>query len=82
MQFLTKLKLWGAAFFAFFITLLSAKYYRGKSKRLERQLKAEKHVLHNQQAQLKSIKRKQQEHLKELRDAEKNDQFLDYFDDN
>ena len=78
---LTKLKLYGAAVLAFFLAMVSAKHYRGKAKRLEKQVIKEKAKAHNLQAQAKAALRDQEKHRKELADAVKDGSYIDYFDD-
>lgn len=78
--FLTKLKLYSAAVLTFLLTLLTAKYYRGKAKQKEREIKREKAKIHNLKAQVEAAKRAQERHKKEIEDALKDDSYLDYFD--
>jgi multidrug resistance efflux pump len=77
---ISKLKVYLAALIAFFGTILSANYYRKKSNRLQKQVKAEKAKLHNYQAQLNAAKRHQERYKKEIEDATKDDSYLEYFD--
>lgn len=78
---LVKLKALAAAILAFFAAFFAARHYRVKAKRLERQLKKEKHKIHNLEKQTAAIKRKQEKHLKEIKDATKDNSYLDYFDE-
>lgn len=78
---LSKLKLYGAALLAFFLALFTAKYYRGKAKRLEKQVTKEKAKVHNYQAQVDAAKRAQERHQKEIDDAIKDGSYRDYFDE-
>lgn len=76
----SKLKLYFAAILAFLATLLSAHYYRTKSKTLTKQIKSEKAKLHNYESQLKAARRKQAQYRREIEDATKDDSYLEYFD--
>jgi len=76
----TKLKLWGAAFFAFFIAICSARHYQKKSKRLEQKEKTNSAVRDNQSEQLQSIKDNQSKHQQAINDSVKDGSYIDYFD--
>lgn len=76
----SKFKLYAAALLAFFLTLLTAKYYRSKAKRLQRQVVQEKAKIHNYESQIKAAQRKQQAYQKEIEDATQDDSYLDYFE--
>jgi len=75
-----KLKLWGAAFTAFLLAVLSARYYQKKSARLKRQIVKNKVIAKNQKAQLHAIKKHQENNQREIDDALKDDSYMDYFD--
>lgn len=77
----SKLKFYAAALLAFFLALFTAKYYRTKAKRLQRQVVQEKAKIHNYQSQIKAAHRKQAAYQREIEDATKDDSYLDYFDD-
>jgi len=76
----TKLKLWGAAFFAFFIAICSARHYQKKSKRLEKKITKQKAITSNQQDQLKAIIRHKTNNQREIDDALKDGSYMDFFD--
>ncbi|KZZ71500.1 hypothetical protein A3765_28430 [Oleiphilus sp. HI0130] len=79
-KFLTGIKGYAVAVLAFFLALFTAKYYRGKAKRLDKQLSQEKAKIHNVEAQLKAAKRRREKNQQEIDDALKDDSHLDYFD--
>jgi len=80
MLIISKLKLWGVAFFAFMVAVMSARYYKSKLDIQNKEIKAMKTLSKNKSQQLKAIKKHITENQKEIDDALKDDSYIDYFD--
>lgn len=78
---LQKLKGWAVAALAFVATFFAARFYKQKADRLEADLKQEKAKSSNYESQIKAAYEKQVMFDKEIKDALKGDDFLNYFDD-
>jgi predicted membrane protein len=77
---ITKFKLYGAAMLAFFLSLLTAKYYQSKARKYQKIVVKAKAEADNLKAQRNAAIKHQQQYQKEIEDAVKNDSYLDYFD--
>lgn len=80
MVFAARLKAYVVAILSFLAALFTAAYYRGKTKQLQKRVKIEQHKAHNLEAQYKAAMRARERHDAELKDALKDDSYLDYFD--
>ena len=77
---LTKLKLWGLAFTAFMLSLMSARFYKQKLDIQNKQIKRMKKLSKNKTQQLKAIKKHTDNNQREINDALKDDSYLEFFD--
>lgn len=81
MMILQKLKGWAIAGLAFVATFFAARFYKEKADRLETELKKEKSKSTNYERQIAVVRKKAGIFDKEIKDALKGDDFLNYFDD-